>query len=397
MSRIAENGAGVWITVICVVMQIPLWILASAASDFHDLVSGFPELFEPPYSPHIKPSVALAYGLSVVAVVWTIASAFCGCAVKSTNGRFYLYTGFLHAGLVSGYFTAVYLQSTFLPEPLGKCWNADIWPVSQTYNTSAPTFFEVLGGNSTAAGDKCTDLTFIWELEIAVGIILTVNCLIAWTLAAKVIFSTPRNYPFEPSGSLAGDLWWFLRYFLLTPLLCPLQLLWWPVEPLIVKVFSGFRYWFRYREKKLQSLEDTEGLAMGSYPRHINDLEGQNEGPIVTIVELYNKNQIVYNRRRSTLEVVLSCYSPVLDSILTGLHYVDIVNLGLVSKTVRIALDTTSDEALKRATCVDGTETARYPRHLSVPSLPTTSGPASSSAPNAFTNLAAIAGSPRVV
>ena len=95
---------------------------------------------------------------------------------------------------------------------------------------------------------------------------------------------------------------------------------------------------------------------MGSYPRHINDLEGQNEGPIVTIVELYNKNQIVYNRRRSTLEVVLSCYSPVLDSILTGLHYVDIVNLGLVSKTVRIALDTTSDEALKRATCVDGTE-----------------------------------------
>ncbi|MCJ1431641.1 hypothetical protein MMC27_000996 [Xylographa pallens] len=397
MLRNASTSAGVWVTVISVLMQIPLWFLATSASDFHDLVWGFPELFEPPYSPYIKPSSALAYGLSVVAIVWTIVSAFCGCAGPNINGRYYLFSGLLYAGLVSACFTAAYLQSTFLPKPLGKCWNADIWPYNQTYNTSAPTLFEVLGGNATAAGDRCSDLTFVWELEITMGILLTVNCLITWILAVKVFLSVTRNRPYEPSGSLAGDIWWFLKYFMLTPLLCPFKLLWWPVEPLVVKVFSGLRYWFRYREKKLQYLEVTEEIAMGSYPKQTTDLESQNESPLLTMVELYKKNQIVYDRRRSTMEVVLSCYNPVLDSILTGLHYVDIVNLGLVSETIRNALDTKSDEALKRAACVDGTETARYPRHSSVPLLPTTLAAASSSAPNAFTNLAAIAGSPRVV
>ena len=89
--------------------------------------------------------------------------------MKARHGRWYLFVGLFNAGMVSGFFSAAYLQSTFLPEPLGKCWNADIWPYNQTYNASAPTMFEVLAGNATAAEDQCSDLTFVWKLEITVG------------------------------------------------------------------------------------------------------------------------------------------------------------------------------------------------------------------------------------
>ena len=243
-------------------------------------------------------------------------------------------------------------------------------------------------------------------------------------MAVKFFFVFP---PQHSSSSFGADLRWFLGC-LLTILLCPFKILWWPIEPLIVKVFSGFRYWFRYREKKSQSLKNMTEFAMDSVPRDTKDLDGHNESSIVTIVELYNKSQIVYERRRSILEIVLSCYSPALDSITSGLHYIDIVNLGLVSKTVRDALNTKSHAALRRASCVSGTESAcwscgkqvcrvydpyhhlpsnkanrsltriaRSSGHLRAPSLPSTSVPASSSAPNASTSLAATASSPKGV
>ena len=104
-----------------------------------------------------------------MAIIWMTGSGFCACMMKSRRGRWYLFTGLFNAGLVSGFFSAAYFISTFLPEPLGKCGNAVIWPYNQTYNTSAPTMFEVLGGNATAAEDQCSDLTVVWGLEIAVG------------------------------------------------------------------------------------------------------------------------------------------------------------------------------------------------------------------------------------
>ena len=170
----------------------------------------------------------------------------------------------------------------------------------------------------------------------------------------KFFFVLP---PHDPSSSLGSDLSGFFGC-LFTVLLCFLKLFWWPLEPVVVKVFSGFRYWFRYREKKSQSSKQTKEFAMDLYPRDAKDLNGQNQNSLVTIIELYNKSQIVYDRKRSTLELVLSCYNPVLDSLLTELHYVDVVNLGLVSKIVRIALYTKSQGVLRRASCIDGTESA---------------------------------------
>ena len=164
----------------------------------------------------------------------------------------------------------------------------------------------------------------------------------------RSLFFLPQNHPHRPSGPLVADILPFLAY-LFQPFLCL-------IEPLIVKMTSGFRYWFRYREKKSQSLEHTKGFAMVSFPKHTTDLDCQKGSSIVTIVELGNTPQTL-DRKRSTLEAVLSCYNPVLGSITTGLHYDDIVNLGLVSKTIRNALDANSHETLRVASCVNGTKT----------------------------------------
>ena len=104
-----------------------------------------------------------------MALIWVLVLGVIACIVGNRHGRWYLFAGLFDAMIVSGLFTAAYLQSTFLPKPLGRCFNAEIWPYNQTYNISAPTFFEVLAGNTTGAGDQCSDLVSVWELEISMG------------------------------------------------------------------------------------------------------------------------------------------------------------------------------------------------------------------------------------
>ena len=111
-------------------------------------------------------------------IIWTIGYGFglVTCMIGNRHARWYSFAGLFDAALVSGLFTAAYFQSTFLPKPLGSCWDADIWPYNQTYNTSAPTLFEVLGGNATAAGGQCWDLMTVWKLEIVTGQGVVVSC-----------------------------------------------------------------------------------------------------------------------------------------------------------------------------------------------------------------------------
>jgi len=137
---------------------------------------------------------------------------------------------------------------------------------------------------------------------------------------------------------------------------CFLAPFWCLIQPLIVKAVSGFRYWFRYREKKSWSLKQTKHFSMKSFPIKIKDLEYQNDSSVATMVGLDSTSQIVDDQRLSTLEVVLSCYSPVLHSLMAGLHFVDIVNLQLASKAIRNALDANSLETLRVTSCVSGTK-----------------------------------------
>ena len=160
---------------------------------------------------------------------------------------------------------------------------------------------------------------------------LSVTCLIAWTMAARSFFFIPNDHPDRPSGPLGADILRVLGYFV--------EAFWWLIQPLIIKVISGFRYWFRYQEKKIQSLEYTRGFAMGAFLTNTKDLDDQN-----------------YDRKRCMLEVILNCYNPVLDSIMTELHYVDIVNLRQTSKMVRNALDASSHKTLRVASCISGTK-----------------------------------------
>ena len=95
---------------------------------------------------------------------------------------------------------------------------------------------------------------------------------------------------------------------------------------------------------------------MDSFPNDTKDLDVQKASSIVTTVELDSTRQVSDDRKQCTLEIILSCYSSVLDSVTTGLHYDDIVNLGLVSKTIRNALGANSPETLRIASCVNGTK-----------------------------------------
>lgn len=105
----------------------------------------------------------------MIGLLWTVLFVFSACIISNRHGRWYIFAGLIDATLASGLFTAAYFHSTFLPEPLWECRDADVWPYNQTYNSSALTIFEVLGGNATAAEEKCSDLVTVWALETSMG------------------------------------------------------------------------------------------------------------------------------------------------------------------------------------------------------------------------------------
>ena len=177
---------------------------------------------------------------------------------------------------------------------------------------------------------------------------LSVTCLIAWTMSVRSFFFLPHGHPNRPSGPIGADLLPFLWCFF-----APIR---WLIHPILVKGISGFRYWFRYREKKVQSSEQAKELAMKSFVKDTTDVDGQQGRSIVTIAKLDIMHQVFNDKQRSTLETVICCYSPVLDSITTGLHFDDVVNLGLVSKAIRNAVCANSRETLRIASCVNGTK-----------------------------------------
>lgn len=177
-------------------------------------------------------------------------------------------------------------------------------------------------------------------------LMLSATCLIAWAMVVRYFFFLPRGHPHRSSKPLGADMWPFIRC-LLTPFWCL-------VQPFVVKVVSGFRYWFRYREKRSQFLEEMNEFAMDSFSKDAEDLYSSNDSPLTTTIHLDSTSRVANDRKKSTLEAALSYYTPVMDSVMTGLHYRDLVNLRLVSRTLCSALDANSRTTWRRASCIEG-------------------------------------------
>lgn len=174
---------------------------------------------------------------------------------------------------------------------------------------------------------------------------LSVTCLIAWFMAARKLCFSPRDPNPAPLGA---DIWVFLNIFII-PVVCIM-------EPLVLQIVQPLRYYLRYLEKKrLGRKADTE-VAMAPYPKDVGYASGGEEVTVIHIATNLGFRTPQINGDRSRLEVVLSCHSPVLDSVAIGLHYSDMLNLLLVSRTLRDAISARSREALGMASCVNGTK-----------------------------------------
>ena len=104
----------------------------------------------------------------IIGTIWAFFLGVFNCIVGNRHYRWYFFVAFLDGTIASCHFIAVYYQSTYLPSPLGKCWNADKWDRPE----EAPTLFQVLAGpNGDHAGaeDRCHDLLVIWVMEVTMA------------------------------------------------------------------------------------------------------------------------------------------------------------------------------------------------------------------------------------
>ncbi|KAE8368941.1 hypothetical protein BDV27DRAFT_153575 [Aspergillus caelatus] len=201
-----------YMSIIFLVLFIALACLSGA---YHHRVYSHAELFEPPYSPYIKPGtdgpLITACLLTCIGVAVFLLSIFI-----PHSGLWWLACVVTRFSLATGLIASAVLQSQYMPLPLGSCENDNMWRDPTDITEGTPTMFEVLpiysGKNKFGRRYKnrpCEALITIWRFEIALAVLTVLWGLCACFLVAyAMIADSPAT-----SAPLGAALQWLGKPF----------------------------------------------------------------------------------------------------------------------------------------------------------------------------------------
>ncbi|KAJ5080985.1 hypothetical protein N7456_013695 [Penicillium angulare] len=146
-------------------------VLACMSGVYWREVHQHSELFEPPYSPNIKPGTYMPFIAACIGVAFFLLSIFI-----PHSRIWWLACTITRFALAMSLVASTVLQSHYLPLPLGSCKNKDVWRDSAGVEGGLPTIFEVLPTYQTKSKSgkhhthrPCDTLLTIWRFEIALA------------------------------------------------------------------------------------------------------------------------------------------------------------------------------------------------------------------------------------
>ncbi|OGM45563.1 hypothetical protein ABOM_006484 [Aspergillus bombycis] len=165
--------------------------LACLSGAFHHRVYSHPELFEPPYSPYIKPGTDGPLIATCIGVAVFLLSIFI-----PHSGLWWFARVVTRFGLATGLVASAVLQSRYMPLPLGSCENDNVWRDPPGITEGTPTMFEVLPIQSGKGkfgrryrNRPCEALVTIWGFEIALAVLTALLGLCACLLVAHAVIA----------------------------------------------------------------------------------------------------------------------------------------------------------------------------------------------------------------
>ncbi|KNG83273.1 hypothetical protein ANOM_008533 [Aspergillus nomiae NRRL 13137] len=186
-------------------------VLACMSGAYYHRVYQHPELFEPPYSPYIKPGTDGPLITTCIGLAVFLLSIFI-----PHSGLWWFTCVVTRFGLAAGLVASAVLQSRYMPLPLGSCENDNEWRDPTGIPEGTPTMFEVLpvqSGKKKFGGRfrnrPCDSLVTLWRFEIALAVLTALLGLCACLLAVyAVIADNPAT-----SAPAGAALQWFGKPF----------------------------------------------------------------------------------------------------------------------------------------------------------------------------------------
>ncbi|KAF2811251.1 uncharacterized protein BDZ99DRAFT_298409 [Mytilinidion resinicola] len=293
---------------------IVVGILAFAAKDNYQLVKDHDQLSRPPYNKNVILSQELLYAGSMAAFGWT----FVGFGLILTwKGWAIFWYGLVDLTLSLVMAVGAAMQASYLPATLTTCKKADTWQVHGDY----PSFFALAASYRSRedANDRCHSFVLVWILGV---VVIVFQMLIAYI----GIFSDIREYsilnPYRPFA-------WFVVIVFGGP--------YW----LACATVRRSRFLYRLLKKVARQLRGCKPIEFEKPPKYVPNYSG---------IKISNpKLENIFNIEHLLLPIA------------SNLHYDDLINLSLTSKSVREAVFPAGDyehrvRKLKAYSCNNNTK-----------------------------------------
>ncbi|KAF2490284.1 hypothetical protein BU16DRAFT_530802 [Lophium mytilinum] len=343
MPKASAKGTVGCILVLRFCEVIVVGILAFAAKDNYQLVKLHDQLTKPPHNKNVLLSQELLYAGSVAAFGWT----FLGFTLLLVwKGWAIFWYGLVDLVLALVMIIGAAMQASYLPATLAKCKKADTWQVHGDY----PSFFALAASYKSreTANDRCHSFVLPWILGV---VVIVFQMLIAYI----GIFCDIREYsllnPYRPFA-------WFVMFVFGAP--------YW----FACAAVRRSRFLYRLTKKVARQLRGCKPIEFEKPLKYVPNYNG---------IKISNpKLESIFNIEHLLLPIA------------SNLHYNDLINLSLTSKSVResvfpagdyehrvrklkaysCSLDTKSCcEYCNKQVCADCTQAAKMPglagvRHL---------------------------------
>ncbi|ORY09935.1 hypothetical protein BCR34DRAFT_602525 [Clohesyomyces aquaticus] len=286
-----EKTTLTWLWVIKLFEIIPVAITAFAAKKLYDLVAKNPELQSPLYGRHILVAQQLVYYGCVILFPWL----FISCALMfKFRGSWLLLYGMIDLSLTMVIIVGLAFQDRYLPASTKACRKAEEWKV----NGDHMSFFSQAAAHNTkdTAAGKCKSFVSTWELGLCVAFFHMIVSYVG-------IFFDEREFsilnPFRP------------LFYLILAVIGPFYYFY-------INIVPRIRFAFFYLVKLPSGLRGLKTLRF--------------EKP-TPYVPRYDSMTISNPKLQQILTI-----EHVLLNVVDYLHYDDIINLSLTSKSVREAV-----------------------------------------------------------